>query len=322
MQEIRRHLMIKRPQFLDNEEKLADAEETRSSHKTHHHAPKHASRHHKKHDKITHTTTDFTVNTTTESVTKINTTPRNEKGSTTEEKSDKYSTTPIEISTMETIGETSATAILTSVKPKKSPRRQKIKETPTNRTEIEEDKPQRRRKVHHHRRNNTLLTNSVHDDILRVTHVNTTYVTDDVTLSTQNPTTRERHNYSHKFTTPATIEASSMRQEIQYSGVSRNNNDFNEDHTTESIAITESGTTVMTSTHVTEVPRINSVIDKSFDQSRNSSVIFPTTVSSVKRYPKVQKNRTSGILGPARIDVTILESPDRKHKQGIVINVN
>lgn len=307
--------MIKRPQFLDNEERLADAEETRSSHKTHHHPSKHASRHHKKHDKITHTTADFIVNTTTESVTKINTTPKNEKGSTTEEKSDKYSTTPIEISTTETIGETSATTILTTVKPKKSPRRQKAKETPSNRTEIEEDKPQRRRKIHHHRRNNTLLTNSVHDDVLRV---NTTYITGDATLSTQNPTTHERHNYNHKFATPATTEASRVRQEIQYSGVSRNN-DFNEDHTTESIAVTESGTTVtMISTRMTEVPRTNSAIDKSFDQARNSSATSPTTISSAKRYPKVQKNRTSGILGPARIDVTILESPDRKHKQGIV----
>lgn len=304
--------MIKRPQFLDNEEKLADAEETRSSHKTHHHPSKHASRHHKKHDKITHTTADFIANTTTESVTKINTTPSNEKGSMTEEKSDKYSTTPIETSTTETTGETSAT----TVKPKKSPRRQKTKETSTNRTEIEEDKPQRRRKIHHHRRNNTLLTNSVHDDVLRVTHVNTTYITGDVTLSTQNPTILERHNYNHKFTTPATTEASNMRQEIQYSGVSRNN-DFNEDHTTESIAVTESGTTV-TMTHMTEVPRTNSAVDKSFDQARNLSVTFPTTISSAKRYSKVQKNRTSGILGPARIDVTILESPDRKHKQGIV----
>lgn len=321
MQEIRRHLMIKRPQFLDNEEKLADAEETRSPHKTHHYPPKgHASRHHKKHDKITHTTiADFIVN--TESVTKINTTPRDEKGSTTEEKSDKYSTTTIlETSTTETVDETSAT----TVKPKKSPRRQKTKETPTNRTEIEEDKPQRRRKIHHHRRNNTLLTNSVHDDVLRVTHVNTTYSSSDVTLSMQNPTSRERYNYSHKFTTvPATTEASSTRQETQYSGISRNNNNFNEDYTTELTAATESGTTVtMTSAHVTEVSRINPVIDKSFDQPRNISVISPTTISSVKKYPKGQKNRTSGILGPARIDVTILESPDRKHKQSTVINFN
>lgn len=314
--------MIKRPQFLDNEEKLADAEETRSSHKTHHHSPKgHVSRHHKKHDKITHTTTDLIMNTTTEFVTKINTTPKDEKGSTTEEKPDKYGTTPIEISTMETIGETSATTVLTTVKPKKTPRRQKTKEIPTNRTEIEEDKPQRRRKIHHHRRNNTLLTNSVHDDIPRV---NITYTTSDVTLLTQNPTTHERHNYSHKFTTvPSTTDASSVRQEIQYSGVSRSNNDFNENRTTESIAVTEPGTTVtMTSIHMTEVPRTNVAIDKNFDQPRNTSVTLSTTMSSMKRYPKVQKNRTSNILGPARIDVTILESPDRKHKQSTVTNFN
>ncbi|XP_018307285.1 extracellular sulfatase SULF-1 homolog isoform X1 [Mycetomoellerius zeteki] len=315
LKEIRRHLMIKRPQFSDNEEKLADAEETRSSHKTHHHSPKgHASRHHKKHDKIAHTTADLITNTTTESVTKINTTPSDEKPSTTEDKPDKYSS--IETSTTETASETSTTMILTTVKPKKQPRRQKIKETPTNRTEIEEDKPQRRRKTHH-RKNNTLLTNSVHDDVPRA---NTTYVTSDVTLSTQNPTTREKHN--HKFmTVPATTitEASTVRQGTHYSEVFRSNNDSNEDRTTESIAVTESGSTItMTSIHMTEVPKINPAIDKSFGRPRNTSIILPTT-PSVKRYPKVQKNRTTG-LGPARIDVTILESPDRKHKQGLINN--
>ncbi|KAL0104074.1 hypothetical protein PUN28_017043 [Cardiocondyla obscurior] len=317
LKEIRRHLMIKRPQFLNNEEKLADAEETRNLHKTPHHSPKgHASRHHKKHDKITHTATDFIMN-TTEFVTKINTTPRDEKESTVEEKPDEFSTISIETSTLETISETLATTVLTTVKPKKPPRRQKIKETPTNRTEIEEDKPQRRRKTHHHRRNNTLLTNSVHDDVPRVT--NTTYITSNVTFFTQNPMTRERHNYSHKLTSAsATTESSSIRQETQYSGVSQNNN-FNEDRTTVSMAVTESGTTgTVTSTHTTEVPRTNHpTIDKSFNQFRNTSLTLPTTMPSVKRYPKIQKNRTSGILGPARIDVTILESPDRRHKQGI-----
>lgn len=323
LKEIRRHLMIKRPQFSDNEGKLADAEETRGSHKTHHHPPKgHASRHHKKHDKIAHTTADLITSTPTESVTKINTVPGDEKTSTTEEKLEKYSTSSVETSTTETVVETSAATILTTVKPKKSPRRQKIKETPTNRTEIEEDKPQRRRKTHHHRRNNTLLTNSVHDDVPRV---NTTYVTSDATLSTQNPTTRDRQNYSHKFTTvPATTEASTGRRGTQYSEVTRSNNDLSEDRTTESIAVTESGTTVtMTSAHMTEVSRTNPAIDKTFDRPQNtSSNTSPTTTPSAKRHPKVQKNRTSGTLGPARIDVTILESPDRKHKQGMTATSN
>ncbi|XP_011167004.2 extracellular sulfatase SULF-1 homolog isoform X2 [Solenopsis invicta] len=324
LKEIRRHLMIKRPQFPDNEEKLADAEETRSSHKTHHHPPKgHASRHHKKHDKVTHTT-DLITDTTTESATKINTVPDDEKTSTTEEKSDKFSTIPIETSTTETIAETSTT-ILTTVKPKKSPRRQKTKETSTNRTEVEEDKSQRRRKTHHHRRNNTLLTNSVHDDVPRVTNVNTTYVTSDVTWPTQNPTIHERHNYGRpKFTTVpvSTItEANTMRQGTQYLEVTRNNNDFNEDRTTESTITESRTTTTMTSTHMTEVPRTNPAIDKSFNRFRNASITSPTT-TSVKRYPKVQKNRTLSALGPARIDVTILESPDRKHKQAITTTSN
>ncbi|KAG5307865.1 SULF1 sulfatase, partial [Acromyrmex insinuator] len=316
LKEIRRHLMIKRPQFSDNEEKLADAEETRSSHKTHHHSPKgHASRHHKKHDKIAHTTADLITNTTTESVMKINTTPSDEKSSTTEEKPDKYSS--IETSTTETASETSTTMILTTVKPKKQPRRQKIKETSTNRTEIEEDKPQRRRKTHHHRKNNTLLTNSVHDDVPRA---NATYVTSDVTLSTQSPMTHEKHNHKFMTTVPATTitESSTARQGTHYSEVFRSNNDSSEDHTTESITVTESGSTItMTSIHMTEMPKTNPAIDRSFGRPRNTSIILPTT-PSMKRYPKVQKNRTSSILGPARIDVTILESPDRKHKQGLI----
>ncbi|KAL6267925.1 hypothetical protein P5V15_000993 [Pogonomyrmex californicus] len=323
LKEIRRHLIIKRPQFPDNEEKLADAEETRGSHKIQHHPSKgHVSRHHKKHDKIAHTTADLI--TTTESVTKINTATSDEKTSTTEEKTNKYSTTPIETSTMETILETSTTMNLTTVKKKKSPRRQKINETSTNRTEIEEDKPQRRRKTHHHRKNNTLLTNSVHDDVLRITHVNITHVIGDIT-PTQSPVTYERHN-QHRFTTDPAIketitETSATRQAIQYPGISRTN-DFNEDRTMESIPITESGMTITMMTRTTEVPKTNPVIDKGSERLQSTSVTVPTTTTPMKRYPKVQKNRTSGILGPARIDVTILESPDRKHKQGITTASN
>ncbi|XP_023289788.1 extracellular sulfatase SULF-1 homolog isoform X2 [Orussus abietinus] len=47
----------------------------------------------------------------------------------------------------------------------------------------------------------------------------------------------------------------------------------------------------------------------------------PATTTQPKR-PKVQRNKTTGNLGPARIDVTILESPDRKHKQGVATTNN
>lgn len=311
--------MIKRPQFADNEEKLADAEETLDSRKTHQLPKGHASRHHKKHNKTTHTTVDR--DTTTESTTKIVTTLRNEKVSTVEGELDKYNTTSFETFTAET-AETSTTSILTTVKPKKTPRRQKIKETSANRTEIEEDKiPQRRRKVHHHRKNNTLLTNSVHDDVPRV---NTTDTSDVLSSTTRDPTISERHTYGRqKFTTvPTTIaETSTVRQE--FIDVSRISSDLNQDHITESIPFSESGTTTtMTSIHTTNnVPRISATIGKGSSPNRaRSTSIVSTTTPLPRKYSKIQRNRTSGGLGPARIDVTILEAPDRKHKQGRISN--
>lgn len=290
--------MIKRPPFLvDNEEKLSDAGEP---HKTHHHPPKGlVGRHHKKHDKST----------TNESITKISTTPSYEKVSVTEIKLDKYSTTPSETSFIaEIVTETPVMTISSTVKPKKQPRRQKTKETSTNRTEIEDDKPQKRRKTHHHRnKNNTLFTNSIHDDGL---HVNTT----DATLSTRDYTT-ERHNY--KFTTVPTTFTETNTRQGEIADVSRSN----EDPTTESVTELETTVTI-TSTRTTEVPKSSLTITKvtSLDQSRNTFTAIPTTTSPVKRYPKTQKNRTSGILGPARIDVTILETPERKHKGNAVNN--
>lgn len=317
LQEIRRHLMIKRPQFIpDNEEKLADAEESRGSHKAHHHSPKgHTGRHHKKHDKIAYTT-DRVPSTTTESVTKIDTTLSNEKVSV-EERLEGYSTTPSETLIAETTTETtSATATPTNLKPRKPPRRQKIKDSSTNRTDIEEDKPQRRRKAHHHRRNNTLLTNSVHDNTLRVTHTNLSD-TSEATPSTQDFTIGD--HVARKFTTVPTIASTEQSQSVtqqEVADVFRTRDDF-EDHVTDSIAITESGTTVMVSTHTTEMPRTDSVNSKaaSPDRSRSTPIAAPTTTPSIRRFSKVHKNRT-GILKPARIDVTILEAPDRKHKQG------
>lgn len=314
---------MKRPHFMpDNEEKLADAEESRGSHKIHHPPKSHASRHHKKHDKIAHTTTDRVASSTTESTMKISTTLGDDKVSMMERKFNKYSTTTTETSTAETVTETPITTIFTTVKAKKSSRRQKNKETSTNRTEIEEDKPQRRRKVHHHRRNNTLLTNSVHDNAPHVTLIMNATDSSDATSSTQDSTTHERYN-QHKFTTAATntiIEGSTTRQRI--ADVFRSTNDFNEDRTTESVVFTET-TMAVTSSHMTKPPGTNSAISKdaSVDRPRSMSTIpTTTTISPIKRYSKIQKNRTSGLLGPARIDVTILEAPDRKHKQGEILN--
>lgn len=315
---------------MDNEEKLADAEEPRTSHKPHHHPPKnHVNRHHKKYDKTVHTITDHTTSRTTDPITKIGISVSNEKISTAEERLDKYSTNPIETSTAETtyVTGTPGVTILTTIKSKKPAHRQKIKEIFTNRTDIEEDKPQRRRKMHHHhRRNNTLLTNSIHDDVVTgVAHVNVNG-TNDATLSTQDPTTPERYDYNqHRFTTNSSAtmtEATIMRQGI--TDVFRSSNDFATDHTTESIVVTElKTTTTMTLAQATERPRTSPATSRSANPDRSRSnihistipITMPTTTLSVRKYPKVQKNRTSGILGPARIDVTILEAPDRKHKQ-------
>lgn len=324
--------MIKRPQFiLNNEEKLADAEETRGAHKGHHHSSKgHASRHHKKYDKTAHTTADHVTSTTAESITKFSTIVSDERVPTTEGKLDKYSDmTPVEArTTAETTGTTETLTVtnVTTGKAKKPPRRQKIKETPTNRTETEEDKPQRRRKTHHHRRNNTLLTNSVHDDVVaRVIDVNVSDI-NDATSSTKDPTTRDRHNHNqHRFTTVpiTTTETTTVQQGI--ADASKNGDYyFNSDRTTEPIVVTELVTSnTMTSVRATETSRTSPVASKSTSLERSRtmpdstiSVTMPTTTLPVRRYPKVQKNRTSEILGPARIDVTIIEPPDRKHKQG------
>lgn len=315
--------MIKRPQFiLDNEERLADAEEIHhGTHKTHHHHPPkgHASRHHRKYDKTAHTITS----TTAESTTKIGTAVSDERIITTDGKLDKYDTIPVGTHTTETTDttETPAMTISTTAKTKKLPRRQKMKETSTNRTEIEEDRPHRRRKVHHHRRNNTLLTNSVHDDVARINANDT----NDATSSTQDPTTREKPNYSqYRFTTVPTAvsEITTMLQEVV--DASRSSNDFSSDRTTKPITVTESGATVaMTSIPATETSKTSPGASKNtnLDRSRNipantMPVTTPTTTPPVRKHSKAQKNRTSGILGPARIDVTILEAPDRKHKQG------
>jgi len=305
--------MTKRPQFIpDNEEKLADAEESRDSHKAYHSPRVHASRHHRKHDKIVHTTADCTMSATTESFTKMDTTLGNERVST-EGKPERHGTTPVEASVTETTSEASATATST-LKPKKPPRRQKVKDSSTNRTEIEEDKPQRRRKMHHHRRNSTLLTNSVHDDALRVTHANASD-TSEAPASTQDPAIRD--HTERRFTTVFTIATTEMQPSTTRQGIADvfgTGDDF-EDRTTNSITMTEAGTTVTTQT--TEATRINTAINKnaSPDRSRDTTTsIAPSTTPSAKRHSKVQKNKTSAILKPARIDVTILEAPDRKHK--------
>ncbi|XP_032685493.1 extracellular sulfatase SULF-1 homolog isoform X3 [Odontomachus brunneus] len=341
LKEIRRHLMKKRPQFVpDNEEKLADAEESHGSHRPYHHPPKgHTSRHHKKYDKTTHANAERVTSTSTEfATTETATSTVDERMSTTKEKPDKHSTISIETAWpgASSATETSTAATTTSGRSKKQPRRQKTKET--NRTETEEDKPQRRRKTHHHRRNNTLLTNSVHDDVApRATQVNVTVVADNTgettTSITQDTTSHNRHNDGERVLTtmPVTMTATVQTTTVQQADVSRSGNDLQHtDRGAESTATEQPpGTTAtITNMQTTDTPRTNPVTGKtaSPDRSRNTPIgttpTMPTTTQPLRKYTKVQKNRTSGILGPARIDVTILEAPSRRHKQGANANSN
>lgn len=300
--------MTKRPQSIpDNEEKLADAEESRGPHRSHHHSLKvHVNRHHKKNDKIA----DRVTNATTESVATAN----GFREVSTEGNAERHGTTAVETITTES----SVTSSLG--KPKKSNRnRPRIKESSANRTETEEDKPpQRRRKPassHHQRRNNTLFTNSVHD---AVTHANA-----NETETTRDPMATVRDRYESTTTAMTDVARNTTRQRI--SGADDVSDDDAENRTTiGSIAITEPETTTATWTRgATEiVPRTRPTTgpDKGAgaNRSRNNSAATSasTTAPTTRKYPKVQKNRTSGILKPARIDVTILEGPDKKHKHG------
>ncbi|XP_014477007.1 PREDICTED: extracellular sulfatase SULF-1 homolog isoform X2 [Dinoponera quadriceps] len=321
LKEIRRHLMKKRPQFLaDHEEKLADAEESRGSHRLYHHPPKgHASRHHKKYDKTTHANAERVTSTSTEPIA-TETGAVDERISATKERLDKHSTISAEIPG--TSGATEIPAATTTssstTKSKKPARRQKTKETSSNRTETEEDKPQRRRKPHHHRRNNTLLTNSVHDDGVapRATQVNVTDNTNETTSSTQDVSTRDDRGFS---TVPVT--ATERTTTVRQGAASQSGNDLqNADRNAEPTAETEPPATTVT--RMTSSP-VNGKA-ASPDRSRNTPVsttpLTMTTTQSLRKYTKVQKNRTSGVLGPARIDVTILEAPGRRHKQGASAN--
>lgn len=295
--------MTKRPQSIpDNEEKLADAEESRGPHRSHHHSLKHSvhvNRHHKKNDKIA----DRVTNATTESVA----TASGFREVSTEGNAERRGTTVAETTTTE------SSVTSSSAKPKKSNRnRPRIKESSANRTETEEDKPpQRRRKPassHHQRRNNTLFTNSVHD---AVTHANA----NETGETTRDPMTVVRDRY--ESTTTAMTDVA--RQRI--SGADDISDDDAENRTTVgSIAITEPETTTVAwtrgATEVVSRTRPTTGPDKGAGANRSRNNSAATSAPTTRKYPKVQKNRTSGILKPARIDVTILEGPDKKHKHG------
>ncbi|XP_076247243.1 extracellular sulfatase Sulf1 isoform X2 [Calliopsis andreniformis] len=324
LKEIRRHLMIKRPHIIaDAEEASGDGKEP---HKSHHHTPKnHVNRHHKKHE---HTTTANPTVTTVRTTVKANevTEDRTTLTETTEKVRFNVTLTENTESDTVTTTESTVTTVSMTTKPKKIPRRQKVKETPSNRTELEDDKPQRRRKVHHHRKNNTLLTNSVHDEV-PVVNVSES----ETTATTQSTTLGQKHHYHQ--TTYTTVPTTTMK-ETTVQNETLNSIGTTNDFTKETTMFTDAQTVVSIGSESpsfgesTETQRTTPTFTKTTEgRFRTGSspstvgttpITTPVTVTPTKKFPKVQKNRTTGNLGPSRIDVTILESPDRRNRQEVI----
>lgn len=314
--------MTKRPHVMkDPEDGFKSAED---SHKPHHHPSRnHVNRHHKKHE---HANTIINPSATTvrSTVKQDRATEERVVSSTKENKSRFLNVTEAtESSDTDTITTTSestssVTSLSSTSKPKKAPRRQKAKEPVGNRTEVEDDKAQRRRKVHHHRRNNTLFTNSVHDEV-PIVNVSETIETTTVTTAAS-----RYHRTRYTTTVPTTTMKETTIHRETVTGVT---NDFTKENTVGTNAQTILSTGSETSSETTEsqtttpsFTRTSTIIEggrsrTTFPAVTTTSVTIPITVSSNKRFPKVQKNRTNN-LGPSRIDVTILESPDRRSRQG------
>ncbi|XP_076176786.1 extracellular sulfatase Sulf1 [Ptiloglossa arizonensis] len=328
LKEIRRHLMIKRPHFVPDAEE--SAEEAKESPKPHHHAPKnHVNRHHKKHE---HPSTVNPAVTTTRSASKSNRVTEDGVASTdaTEKPSSNVTLTESTDNEPITTTEPTTTTLSMTTKSKKVSRRPKIKETPNNRTEIEDDRPQRRRKIHHHRKNNTLFTNSVDDQVSAV-NVNETTET---TAKTQSTMSGPRHQYHQtRYTTlPTVTTRETTIQRETSSSTGGTTSDFNKETTG-----TDAQTVLSTSSETSSVPETTAsqkttpVFVKTTTEARSRAASFPVTavttpmttttpvaITPIRKFPKMQKNRTTGNLGPSRIDVTILESPDRKNRQDII----
>lgn len=322
-QEIRRHLMIKRPHFIaDTEEGAGEGKEP---HKSHHHTSKnHVNRHHKKHD---HTTTVNPTIATTRSTWRMTEVTEDRTMSTEATEKPKTGVTFAgntdgeTVSTTDSTTESTTTTLSMTSRPKKVPRRQKVKETSTNRTEVEDEKPQRRRKVHHHRRNNT-FTNSVHDEVPTVNVSET-----ETTVATQVTTTSQKHHSHHsRYTTVPTtpMKETTVQRETSSTGTT---NDFTKETTiTDAQTVVSTGSESSSFAKSTEFQKTTPTFTK-LTEGRSRTMTLPTTasttpmttpvtVSSTRKFPRVQKNRTTANLGPSRIDVTILESPDRKNRQG------
>lgn len=323
--------MTKRPHVMkEPEDGFKSAED---SHKPHHHPSRnHVNRHHKKHE---HANTIINPGATTvrSTVKQDRATEERVVSSTKENKSRFLNVTEAtesgDTDTIATTSESTSSVISLSSstsKPKKAPRRQKAREPVGNRTEVEDDKGQRRRKVHHHRRNNTLFTNSVHDE---VPIVNVSETIETTTVTTAQSATSRSHRTRYTTTVPTTTMRETTIHRETVTGIGVTNDEFTKENTVGTNAQTILSTGSETSSETTEsqtttttpsFTRTSTIIEggrsrTTFPAVTTTSVTIPVTVSSNKRFPKVQKNRTNN-LGPSRIDVTILESPDRRSRQG------
>ena len=329
LKEIRRHLMTKKPPLIpeiDHEEstvvKNSHGNTNANHHHVHqshgHHAKYNTSRHHRKHEGISTPET-------------LSSTPRPQKHTTNPKE---FSTVvkeesgrnlvavdlDLELTTREK-GSTVLNQRTTTPKSErqKAPRRQKTKEF----IEVEEEKPQRRRKTHHHKRNSTVLTNSVHDQ------VSTGNATGNITVTVKPQTPpaphRHHHNYPQYETKLTTLSASSTTHKPS-KNVEEDDDEDDEDDDKESnfdnkdfARMTTEPVTLRKPAPIPDSTTSTEALTTGSITATQRLTKAPTI--SVKRPIKSQRNRTSVVLGPARIDVTILEAPDRRHNQGKVCNL-
>lgn len=342
LKEIRRHLMDKRPHLVvDGSE---DSDEPRGSRKLHkqHHQRVHLNRHHKKWDKTipsTSGTTATPTTTITSTATPLSTfaassTRINEslKTSAAQETTFTFSPVTTEAPNLEeekvVVPEFQKTTNGTLSRGRKGPRRQKFKEFGVNRTDIDEGGNHRRRKGHHHRRNNTILTNSVHDDVVGVN------LTDNVETATLLPETTPLHRHHHhrpkepqitvsSSTRPTTSTTEkigtgekipSVMEDAEVPVHEENHADATGRVNTPSNTLpTVSSDSMPATTSTPTISQGQTTTRISSHGRRQPSVPVVTTPRTLK----TPKNRTSGGLGPARIDVTIVEPSDRKYKPGM-----
>ncbi|CAL7943227.1 unnamed protein product [Xylocopa violacea] len=329
LKDIRRHLMTKRPQVMREPEDAAKNPE--EPHKLHHHASKsHVNRHHKKHE---HTSTVNPTVTTVRSTVKQNQATEDTTVSTDSTEKPRFNVTLMESTDTEAITttESTITTLSTTFKPKKAARRQKIKESVSNRTDVEDDKPQKRRKIHHHRRNNTLFTNSVHDEA--PTNVSDTTETIATTQSTTSSQTSQYHQTRYTTLPTTTMRETTIQKETSSSVGTTN--DFTKETTmgTDAQTIMSTGSETSSLGESTKSQKTTPAFSRTTTETRSRTTFLPTTVATTpmttsitvsppRRFSKVQKNRTTGNLGLSRIDVTILESPDRRNRQDVMDMAN